>query len=331
MATVADGPIELRVAGPADREAVLDLLGVSLGLPRDERFESFFTWKHEANPFGQSPSWVAVEDGRVVGFRTFMRWEHETPDGQVLRTVRAVDTATRPSHQGRGIFRRLTLQALDDLRAEGVAFVFNTPNDKSRPGYLKMGWTAVGRLGAAVRVASPRSLVRLVRARLPADIWSVPSDGGSPASGVLAGPGVDDLLRSLAGGAGLRTRRSPAYLRWRYGFDPLGYRAITLGADVRGGVAMFRVRRRGSALECVLCEVLAPAGDPGAGRALVGLVARRCGADHVIRLGSGLADRCGFVRVPGQGPVLTWYPVAADAPGRHLGDWALTLGDVELM
>jgi hypothetical protein len=61
------------------------------------------------------------------------------------------------------------------------------------------------------------------------------------------------------------------------------------------------------------------------------LVARRCGADYVIRLGSRVADRGGFVRVPGQGPVLTWRPLATDPPGRHLGDWTLTLGDVELM
>jgi GNAT superfamily N-acetyltransferase len=310
---------------------VLDLLSASLGWPRDEQFESFFAWKHEANPFGRSPAWVAIEDGRVVGFRTFMRWEHETSDGEALRTVRAVDTATRPSHQGRGIFRRLTLQALDDLRADGVAFVFNTPNDKSRPGYLKMGWTPVGRLGIAVRLLSPMSLVRTVRARVPADLWSVPSDGGSPAADVLAGADLDELVCSIAGSGGLRTHLTPAYVRWRYGFGPLGYRAITLGGDVRSGVAVFRVRRRGPALECVLCEVLSPAEEPGAGRALVRLVARQCGADYVIRLGSRVADRGGFVRVPGQGPVLTWYPVAADPPGRHLGDWALTLGDVELM
>jgi GNAT superfamily N-acetyltransferase len=331
MVTVADSPIEVRVAKPADREMVLDLLSASLGWPRDEQFESFFAWKHEANPFGRSPAWVAIEDGRIVGFRTFMHWRHETPDREVLCTVRAVDTATRPSHQGRGIFRTLTLQALNDLRADGVAFIFNTPNDKSRPGYLKMGWTPVGRLGVAVRVASPTSLVRMLRARVPADVWSAPSDGGSPAADVLARLGLDDLLGSIAGTSGLRTHRTPAYLRWRYGFGPVGYRAITLGEDVRGGVAVFRVRRRGSALECVLCELLLPGGDPDAGRALVRLVARRCAADYVIRLGSRVADRGGFVRVPGQGPVLTWCPLAADPPGRRLGDWALTLGDVELM
>jgi GNAT superfamily N-acetyltransferase len=330
MSTVTDGPIEVRAAAPSDRRAVLDLLSATLGWSSDNRFEALFAWKHEDNPFGRSPGWVAVDDGLVVGFRTFLRWEHETPTGEVLPAVRAVDTATHPSHQGRGIFRRLTLQALDDLRAQGVALVFNTPNDKSRPGYLKMGWTAVGRLGTTVRVTSPAALGRLARARLPADLWSVPATGGRPAPDVLADPGLPSLLRSAGGGPGLRTHRTPAYLRWRYGFGPLAYRAVALGDDVRRGVAVYRLRRRGPALECVLCEVLAPAGDRGAHSALVRSVARGCGADYVIRLGGSTLDRTGFVRAPGQGPMLTWYPLAAGRPGARLDDWALTLGDVEL-
>jgi GNAT superfamily N-acetyltransferase len=330
VATVTDRQIEVRPSEASDRRAVLDLLSATLGWSSEAHFEAFFAWKHEDNPFGRSPGWVAVDDGLVVGFRTFLSWEHETPTGEVLPAVRAVDTATRPSHQGRGIFRLLTLRALDDLRAQGVAFVFNTPNDQSRPGYLKMGWTAVGRLGTSVRATSPTALGRLARARIPADLWSVPATGGRPAPDVLADPGLPALLRSVDGGPGLRTHRTPAYLRWRYGFDPLGYRAVTLADDVRGGVAVFRLRRRGPALECVLCEVLAPAGDRGAHRALVRSVARERGADYVIRLGGRALDRQGFVRAPSQGPTLTWFPLTAGCPGARLDEWALTLGDVEL-
>ena len=328
---LADGrPIEIRAAGPSDRAAVLDLMAASLGWSSDDRHEAFFDWKHAQNPFGRSPAWVAVDGGEVVGFRTFLRWEHRTPDGRVLPAVRAVDTATRPSHQGRGIFRRLTLQALDDLRAQGVALVFNTPNDRSRPGYLKMGWAAVGRLGAGVRVTSPASLARLARARVPANLWSVPSEAGRPAPEVLAHSGLADLLASAAPAGGLATHRTPEYLRWRYGFAPLAYRAIALSDDVRSGLAIFRIRRRGPAHECALCDLLAPAGDGGAQRALVRRVARQCGADYLIRIGGPAADRSGFVRAPGQGPVLTWHPLADGLPGGRPDDWALSLGDVEL-
>jgi GNAT superfamily N-acetyltransferase len=329
MATLTGGPIEVRAAEPMDRTAVLELLRTSLGLSSDHA-DAFFSWKHEANPFGRSPSWVALDEGQVVGFRTFLRWEHRSSSGDVLRTVRAVDTATRPTHQGRGIFRRLTLQALDDLREQGVVFVFNTPNDKSRPGYLKMGWSTVGRLATAARVRSPASLARMIRARVPADTWSEATSGGLPAPDVLADPRLTELLGSLPEPPRLHTNPTAAYLRWRYGFAPLAYRAVTLGDDVRGGLAVFRVRRRGPARECVLCDVLAPASDRTAGRALVQSVVRQCGADYVIRLAGTAVDRAGFVSLPRQGPVLTWYPLRPDAPGRALGDWTLALGDVEL-
>jgi GNAT superfamily N-acetyltransferase len=330
MTAAAEGGIHVRIAEPADRGAVLDLLEPTLGWSSDDSFGAFYAWKHEQNPFGPSPSWVAVDGGEVVGLRIFLRWEHVTPGGEVLRSVRAVDTATRPSHQGRGIFRRMTLHALDDLRAEGVAFVFNTPNDSSRPGYLKMGWTQVGHLAASVRLTSPASPWRMARARVPADIWSVPSTAGRPATEVLAAPGLPDLLASVARPAGLRTHRTPAFLRWRYSFGPLAYRAVTLGDDVRDGVAIFRVRRRGPAVECALCDVLAPAGEPGANRALVRSTARASGADYVIRLGGPAVGRDGFVRAPQRGPILTWRPLGDGAPGGRVDDWALALGDIEL-
>lgn len=315
---------------PSDRRGVLDLMAASLGWWSDERFDTIFAWKHDHNPFGRSPAWVAVDDHKVVGFRTFMRWEHVAAGGEVIRTVRAVDTVTHPSHQGRGVFRRLTLRALDDLRSQGIAFVFNTPNDMSRPGYLKMGWKAVGRLGASVRVVTPASVARLARARVPADLLSVPSAGGRPAPDVLADSGLAALLYSVDEAPRLRTHRTPEYLRWRYGLPALAYRAVTLSDDVREGLAIFRLRRRGPALECVLCDLLVPAGERRAHRALIRSVVRQCGGDYVIRLGGPMLDRSGFVRALAQGPLLTRYSFAQDLPGGRLDDWALTLGDVEL-
>ncbi len=36
--------------------------------------------------------------------------------------------------------------AVDELTTDGVDAIVNTPNDKSRPGYLEMGWPEVGRV-----------------------------------------------------------------------------------------------------------------------------------------------------------------------------------------
>ena len=181
-----------------------------------------------------------------------------------------------------------------------------------------------------MRVPSLAAAARLARARVPADLWSAPCPAAARRPRCWPIPRLADLLASAPPPTGLATHRTPEYLRWRYGFAPLAYRAVTLDDDLRSGLAVFRLRRRGPALECALCDVVAPAGDRARRGRWLRQVARECGADYVIRIGGPAVDRSGFVRVPGQGPVLTWYALADDPPGRRLDDWALTLGDVEL-
>jgi GNAT superfamily N-acetyltransferase len=142
--------LDIRPATPDDRPAIIELLGRSLGSDGDPRYSELFAWKHDHNRFGPSPMWVAVDGDRIAGVRALMRWEFER-GGEVLRAVRAVDTATDPDYQGRGLFKALTMHGIEQVRADGVDFVFNTPNSQSLPGYLKMGWREVGRLPAAVR------------------------------------------------------------------------------------------------------------------------------------------------------------------------------------
>jgi GNAT superfamily N-acetyltransferase len=338
--------LDTRPATDGDQPAVLALLQASLGWVPDDAYERFFVWKHRRSPFGPSPAWVATDpaDGdRVVGFRTFMRWEF-TRDGAPVRAVRAVDTATHPDYQGRGVFTALTRAALDDLRADGVAFVFNTPNDKSRPGYLKMGWQLVGRLPVAARPRSPASLVRVARARTAADKWSAETDAGVPAAEALGDREAvarwlksADTAPTAATPGVLRTRRTPEYLAWRYGFEPLRYRALPVGAGTdteagggdRDGLVIFRLRRRGQALEAAVCEELFPPDARLRQRALREVV-RTTGADHAVLIGDARPTH-GILPVPGQGPTLVWRAVADDESAFPGPDrWSLSLGDVEL-
>ncbi len=317
--------IAVRPATASDDEAVLALLRLTLGKKPDDPYERFFAWKHRENPFGTSPAWVAEADGQVVGYRTFLRWEFEQPGRPPLRAVRAVDTATHPSYQGRGIFQRLTLQALTELADDGVDLVFNTPNDQSRPGYLKMGWTVVERLPVAVRPRGVGGVVRMARtarSRAAADLWSAQESAGTPAPDALAAPGVDGLVAALPRPAALATPRTMAYLRWRYGLADLGYRAFAAGRDPAEGLVIGRVRQRGSASELAVCELLTP--TRRAAHAAVRGALRTTGADYAIGLGRSRVP--GMVPLPRQGPILTWRQLSPD--GRPPD--ALALGDVEL-
>lgn len=328
MTTFADG-LEIRPSEPEHEREILELLAAALGRPNTRREAEFFHWKHARNPFGRSYGWVAVTGGEIVGFRTFLRWEFAHED-RVVRAVRAVDTATRPDQQGRGVFTRLTLGALDALEAAGIELVFNTPNDRSRPGYLKMGWRMLGRLPVRFRPTSVRSLTRIIRARVPADRWPQPCSTGVRASEVLTDTSaVGALLSNTSPAEGLRTRRSVEYLQWRYGWDSLGYRAATVSDDPEDGLAIFRTRRRGRALEAALLELLVPNRDPEITRHLLGRVARAPGVDYVLRISPQGGPGGRFLPLPRAGPVLTCRPLGATSVPR-MAEWRLGLGDVEI-
>ena len=323
--------LTIRRAGGADRARIIELCRASLGWGPDDPNEAFFAWKHDENPFGPSPAWVAeTGDGDIVGLRVFLRWRFHTPEGETLRAVRAVDTATHPDHQGKGIFTKLTLGAIPDLHDEGVDLIFNTPNDKSRPGYLKMGWSQVGRVPVGVRLASPTSLSRGCtgpnggRAVVAADragrarrrtYW--------PTSAAVRRPARCAAVRRIGSPP---TGPSPTS-SGATGFAPLRYRAVLIGRSIEEGLVILRLRGRGPALEAAVCEVLVP--DPARVRPAVRRIVDETEADHLLRCGGPAMVRDGFVPAPQLGPILTWRPICRSGVPA-MKDLSLTFGDIEL-
>jgi GNAT superfamily N-acetyltransferase len=330
--------LEIRPFRNEDQPDVLELLTMSLGAgPAGRRAPELFRWKHLENPFGRSILFVGEADGRIIGLRAFMRWRFVT-GGRTFEAVRAVDTATHPQYQGRGVFSALTRAALEEAR-ERADLVFNTPNEKSLPGYLKMGWSVVGRVPIRVRVRRPITFVRTFRRAAPARP-SAPV-GGDPAMDALSdGGAVRALLRRIEDqGVRLRTPRTLDHLRWRYGSAPLlGYHAIALRND-RGldGLAIFRVRHRGGLWETMVSEVLVPSGDVATAHRLLRLVARATRTDHLTcssppGSAAGRASRrAGYLRAPG-GMTLVTNPLhgGVSPDPTDLRSWALSLGDLEV-
>jgi GNAT superfamily N-acetyltransferase len=305
---------------------MIEVISQTLGWKTDIRSEALFRWKHYESPFGPSLMWVAVDRGQVVALRAFLRWEFTSGQGTV-RAVRAVDTAVHPDYQGLGIFTRLTLHAIEQMSHKDVAFVFNTPNEQSRPGYLKMGWEVVGRLPLRVRPRGVLGLARAARARTSADLWSLATEAGNSATEVLAQLRDEDLLHLQAPANGLRTPLTAPYLRWRYGNRLFGYRLFLTGDDVSAGVAILRLRQRGAAREAVLCDVFLPPGGGVDLRAFLAAVVRSTDADYAIRMACSPAHD-GFIPLPGQGPTL-WRSINQTRMP-PLREWRLGLGEIEL-
>lgn len=327
MGEVRAEDLVVRRAEPGDDPDVIPMLRAALKKSDDPHYEAFLHWKHRENAFGVSPAWVALHEGRVIGYRTLLRWRFVTDEGKRVQAVRAVDTATHPDFQGLGIFRTLTLRGVAELTLEGVGIVFNTPNDASRPGYLKMGWSVARRLPVGVLPAGPRALVRMATSKVPASLWSEQTTVGVDAAEALSDAAVAAALLQHAPTKGFRTDRTPEYLAWRTAFAPLRYRVLF--ADERdpaqGGV-VFRLRRRGATVEAAIVEQLVP--DWRTGARLVAQVVRRSGADYAIGLRTGPDAGLIPMPLPGAGPLLTTRPLASAPPPP--ASWTLTLADIEL-
>ncbi len=321
---------EIRRATVDDVAAVVDLCRRALGWSGGDADAALFAWKHFENAFGASPTWIAVGDDGLLGVRTFMRWRLIRDDGTTIEAARAVDTATAPEAQRRGVFTALTRTALDGLESDGIALIFNTPNERSLPGYLKLGWSNVGRLPVAVMPSTISGLAALATARQAAARTSLESTLGEDAPSVLADrEGVARLLASVPRPRGVSTPRGPDFLAWRYGLPQLRYRALLFGEQVDDGVVIFRLRRRGAATEAVVCDLLVPGGDGRRARTLTRAIARRSDADYLLRVDRRIVTADPFARVPGVGPVLACRTLDA-SPVPALGEWALAMGDVEL-
>jgi GNAT superfamily N-acetyltransferase len=334
---------EIRAYRDGDEPRVLELLDLVLGGgPAGIRSPAFFRWKHAANPFGRSLMLVAEHEGELIGLRAFMRWRFQAA-GKEVRAVSAVDTATHPEYQGRGVFSSLTRVALDELRGE-ADFVFNTPNEKSLPGYLKMGWTEVGRVPVFVRIGRPmRFLAGFGSLRQAAQSAQASPTVAAPFAGEVIRrqrEAIGDLLTAAAQSEGrIRTRRDLPYLEWRYGSAPLlDYRAVTAYRDRRlRGLAIFRVRPRGGLWEATVTELIVRPGALRDARALLREIRRSSAVDHLtchfaagsIQKRAALVN--GFVRAAG-GITLAAKPLRDELhPDPTQKDsWALSLGDLEV-
>lgn len=332
---------EVRRYRDADEPGVLELLRLSLGEgPAGERSSEFFHWKHISNPFGRSLMLVAESQSTIIGLRAFMRWRF-TAGGQSLSAVQAVDTATHPDFQGIGVFSTLTREALEQLSRD-TDFVYNTPNDKSLPGYLKMGWSSVGTVRVSVRVQHPVKFVRhMVGDGESSSPGVMPAINAQPAEDLLGSETeISELLgESDPGRPEITTSRSFDYLRWRYVKAPnLDYRAIgeRRGGRIRG-LAIFRVRARRGLWETALLELILPKGERAMGRRLVRRVLSSASTDHAIchfpggTIQARTAFRSGFLRTR-RGVLLVARPLRrnVEPSPQALGSWALSLGDMEV-
>jgi hypothetical protein len=201
----------IRLATKEDIPQIVGLLKRSLGESLLKKSTEIWEFKHDGNPFGSSYVLVAEEEGHLLGVRAFMQWRWQNGT-TIWQAYRAVDTATDPKQQGRGIFKTLTLQALLDVQEKSSCFIFNTPNEKSTPGYLKMGWEPIGKVQLATIPTLAYSWLQLFQKK-PKTLPVVTKDQLE----VIC----EKENAFLQDKPVLFTPKSATYLEWRYEKNPM--------------------------------------------------------------------------------------------------------------
>lgn len=247
---------------------ILPVLSVSLsdhGITK--KTEEFWAWKHQKSPFGRSVGVVATHEGRVVSVRPLMKWDFNG-DSNTFHALRAVDTATHPEWRGRGLFRILTEKSIKKAGDEGFCFIFNSPNENSLPGYLKMGWQHVARLKVLLCLPSPlRCTWNLCFRKLGKKGNDLQSWGAISKGATQSLTGCSDVRRILSEAEsfesnrdsnGYRTPRNQEYLYWRYVDQPNSDYGIHVSRGADGSVtaiSVLRIEVRAGLIGAVILEV----------------------------------------------------------------------------
>jgi hypothetical protein len=169
---------------------------------------------------------------------------------------------------------------------------------------------------------------------------SIPVEAETAREALADVDSVSSLLEQAGAPVGrLATPKDVAFLRWRYAEAPLlGYHVVREMRHGRlAGLAIFRVRPRGTLWQCSIADVIAGEGDVRTAGRLLRRAAAAAPVDYVaLRVPSRstlarAAIRSGFVPTPG-GLTLVVNPLseglAPDPTDRR--SWALSLGDLEV-
>lgn len=279
----------------------------------------YWKWKHLRNPFGESDVLLAYDDNVLVGVRAFMNWTW-CKSGSELKSVRAVDTVTHPEYQGRGVFKKLTLQLLDECRKADISLVFNTPNDKSAPGYLKMGWSTAGKLPVHISFKKPFNIIgNRIKNRGTIEFVS------------LSNPKFALDLRNFSGDVNSKsiwtTQRSKEFILWRYKEVPIVhyYSLIHKSAFI-----IFRLKKGSLGTEARVVDAFGDNKDKIAGLVKIW---REVSFDYMTIV--GLDD----IKLPGlvdfkfrMGPLVTINCLKSERchDFSNFESWKPSLGDLEL-
>ncbi len=183
---------------PSRRGELADLLARVWGGSPDEET---LAWFYERSPLRPASVLLAEEDGKVIGTVGFVFALAEL-DGREQEIAVAVNLATDPGYERRGIFRKLQAANEERVAALGIELVFTVPNAASTPVLVEaLGWERLAPVRVWARPGALRHSARAVVSRF--------AEHPAPPAG-----------------QGGRIVRDAAWLNWRFADAPRTYTLV---------------------------------------------------------------------------------------------------------
>jgi len=123
-----------------------------------------FDWWHFGCPVAASGFLVAEVSGRIVGLQPMELLPYEWA-GRRLTGATLTGVVVHPEFRRRGLFSSLVQACEREAWRRGADFVTTMPNDRSRPGFLKLGYRDPGRRQLLVLPLNGRKLAQRVVGR----------------------------------------------------------------------------------------------------------------------------------------------------------------------
>ncbi len=314
-----------------------------------------YEWWSLGCPCAHPGFMVAESNGLIVGVQPMEIFQYRDAQAS-FKGGMLTGVAVHPDFRRRGIFSALVRACEEEAWRQGAAFVGTMPNDRSRPGFLKLGYTDLGRRTLLVRLVKPRG----------GQARSVPVAGnalGTVAEWIqsrfkplAAEPGM--IVRSVNGVIpemselaakhaslfpGLRIQRTSEWWRWRFFEAPVRAYRILECRDHNGelaGLAVYTIKFKGRYKVSYLVDVLVS--SEGAAGALVKRWCDDAAGEGAQAVGTVVGSisltkvlvRGGLWSVPQWLPVKRFYSVVrfnptSDVPSawHRLSGWYQTFGD----
>lgn len=226
------------------------LEGASIAHQQTIKTREWFLWKYTQSPFGEALIIYATDNnGELAGMLAFGKYIHQYNDVELLSAL-SYETYVLPNYRGKGVFVQMIKKALDTLKQQNIAFVFNFPNSSSLQGFLKTGWVQKENISYRIKIGLTLRLFLNFKDLKKPFIAHIKESKADEIKDFCLN--VDESRQAIQNA--IIAKRTSAYFNWRYlGENKTNYIVV----KTPYGDALFRKGYRGKLIEIQLLEIIA--------------------------------------------------------------------------